>query len=1106
MKITTQLKRYRYREKLAALATGCFKAVVWILPALVILLSAEAVFHFPMGLRAVPVGLGLIYIIAVFGVYTGSPLYRLLLRPSSPSLLQTAYAVGEKIDSVHDRLGNALDVFIHIERDKHSTSRELALAALDAEIEQCQSFDLSKLVDHGPVKRSLRQAGVVTLISIMILVLFYTPMLHSWDRFVHPFTDYTHQQSLVFSVDPGDATVVSGDSLQISVQTSDSTLKHSEMIVQYKTTTDQRALKQKAPGVFTTTLMNIRKSFTYRIRAQSKQSPEYTVSVLERPVVRELSLQVTPPAYTGLTTRSVEKNVGNVTALPGARVHLNATANKPLHDAALLFSDSTLQSLDVQNETIYGAFRLYRDVKYQIQLTDRDSLSNPDPISYQVKALADQYPFVEITSPGRDIELGDDMRIPLAVNSQDDYGISRVQLGYQVLHEGRGNVDSTGFSFKTLETDKTTQIETNYDWDTEETHLLPTDVLVYFVRVYDNDTVNGPKSSETRRYRARFPSLAEMYDTFTQTRETTTDKIKDTFQKSQNLQKRVDRLSRELKREQKIDWQKRKEIEETVKQHRQIQNDLNEIEKNIQKMLDQGQKDQLLSPETLEKYEKIQELYREIETAEMQELMKQMGQKLDQFSREDLQQAMEKMREQEQDLNQSLDRTLELLKRLKTEQQLDQAARMARDLAERQKKMAGDSSGSMERMQREQDRIESDHAKLKNLLKDIQESMQNQAEPPKEMVNRALSELEAQSLEDALSNMQKIMQQSGDMRPSSEQISQSFQKAASDLETAKQMLNGELMRKLLQAMQKNARQLLDLSKSQENIGEKTRSLSENSPDFPQVADEQERTRSALNRVIESIIESARQSLQVSPRINESLGQADQEMQNALQKMEQRNARPAAQHQENAMVALNSAVQGIQSMMQNMMQQGGQGGMSMQSFMQQMQKMADAQQQINQNTPSLSSGQMSLQQQAAISRLAAQQKSLRKAMQELSGQMADNGEILGSLEKIADDMKKVEDDFLQNNIDPETIQRQNRILSRMLDSQKSVREREYSRKRKAETGSYYSSESPEDLPNTIYDKNKLNQYLLRAKEEGYTRDYLELIEQYYKALSRHNEKK
>ena len=54
-----------------------------------------------------------------------------------------------------------------------------------------------------------------------------------------------------------------------------------------------------------------------------------------------------------------------------------------------------------------------------------------------------------------------------------------------------------------------------------------------------------------------------------------------------------------------------------------------------------------------------------------------------------------------------------------------------------------------------------------------------------------------------------------------------------------------------------------------------------------------------------------------------------------------------------------------------------------------------------------------------------------------------GNTLGELQQIGKDMELVEKDLLRGQLDRTIIERQRRILSRMLDAQRSLEQREYS---------------------------------------------------------------
>jgi hypothetical protein len=193
---------------------------------------------------------------------------------------------------------------------------------------------------------------------------------------------------------------------------------------------------------------------------------------------------------------------------------------------------------------------------------------------------------------------------------------------------------------------------------------------------------------------------------------------------------------------------------------------------------------------------------------------------------------------------------------------------------------------------------------------------------------------------------------------------------------------------------------------------------------------------------------------------------------------------------------------------NAMMQGGGQGMGMAGLMQRLQGLTGMQQGINQGTQNL--GGMSPQQAAELARLASEQGMVRKSLEQLAKETSNSGELsklLGDLNRIAQDMREVQTDLAQENVNPETLRKQERILSRLLDSQRSMRERDYEKRRKAESGRDITRSTPADLdPTTQEGKNRLRQDMLKAMEEGYAKDYEELIKKYFEALEQHEKQR
>ena len=180
-------------------------------------------------------------------------------------------------------------------------------------------------------------------------------------------------------------------------------------------------------------------------------------------------------------------------------------------------------------------------------------------------------------------------------------------------------------------------------------------------------------------------------------------------------------------------------------------------------------------------------------------------------------------------------------------------------------------------------------------------------------------------------------------------------------------------------------------------------------------------------------------------------------------------------------------------------------MGMAGLMQRLQQLSGMQQGINEGTQSL--GGISPEQAAEMARLAGEQGMVRKSLEQLAREASNSGQLsklLGDLNRIAQDMREVQTDLAQGMVNPETLRKQERILSRLLDSQRSVRERDFEKKRKAESGKNVAKSSPGAIDlSTQEGRNRLRRDLLKALEEGYSRDYEEVIKKYFEALERYD---
>jgi hypothetical protein len=208
-----------------------------------------------------------------------------------------------------------------------------------------------------------------------------------------------------------------------------------------------------------------------------------------------------------------------------------------------------------------------------------------------------------------------------------------------------------------------------------------------------------------------------------------------------------------------------------------------------------------------------------------------------------------------------------------------------------------------------------------------------------------------------------------------------------------------------------------------------------------------------------------------------------------------------------MTSLNRAAMMMQGALNGMQ---GQGGSGMAGLLGRLGQMANQQGGINSGTQGAmgmgNSGQgMTSQQQAEYQRLAGEQAAVRKSLDELSKEAKNAGEfskLLGDLDQIAKQMQEVQTNLVQGEVNPETIQKQDRILSRLLDAARSTRERDYEQRRRSETGKALQQASPQDIDLTTQEgKNKFREELLKIREGKYSKDFEELIRRYFEQLEK-----
>lgn len=176
----------------------------------------------------------------------------------------------------------------------------------------------------------------------------------------------------------------------------------------------------------------------YRILAADAISPWFTLSARARPRILEFAQIIVPPAYSGLPETQAKSDQGDIEALEGSTVKLTLKPNQKISKAALLINPDhadhpeAIPAEITADGSITGALTVKPEIEsWQIALTAEETgFTNDESTPWQVIAIPDLPPIVEITEPLEQLELLADEAVRLSGLASDDVGLLKVEMGH----------------------------------------------------------------------------------------------------------------------------------------------------------------------------------------------------------------------------------------------------------------------------------------------------------------------------------------------------------------------------------------------------------------------------------------------------------------------------------------------------------------------------------------------------------------------------------------------------------------------------------------------------------------------------------------------------
>ncbi len=979
--------------------------------------------------------------VSVFVVYVAWPVLQLLRLGKTMNYQEASKLIGAYFPEIDDKLLNLIQL------ERGASENALILASIDQRSRQLSPFNFSQALDLG---RALRFWPLLALPVVIVLLLSLsgkvsqlgeasTRVLRYGEDFKPAFPFRIHFLSALESE--------RGTNHTLAVQFEGEAIPK-EMLMESNGKTIR--LVNRGQGRFEHVFSQLTRDQQMHFLYSGLSSGQYTLEVKDVPQLKDFIVEVVPPSYTGL--KSKVQPVENVLQVPEGsdmRFVAKAAFTERLHfqfseDSAGLFEQ------DTQTKTlVFSLNKLQSAVNYFIKGEAEAGTKNLSPQN-SVEIQKDDFPGISAEWQRDSVDLN---LLYYRFEAEDDYGINQVFL----IVEQEGKI----LYREKMATEGSQRAKGGYGLLNLGNKVNQTAFAEVYLRVYDNDGVNGSKSTRSNGYETQLLDKQD-YQLFlkAQLSEAGAERSK----LNERFKKQDARLSEQLKKIKKgeYDWKEKKELDELLKEQEKLLEKKKELEEKQEELRKQKQEE---LPEDIRDKQKEEELQKLVD--EIQKLKDKLG-------IEELQKKLEKLKELTEQTSRQEQRQQELEKQLESERAILETIDKLQELSKKEEKLSKEEAGTEE----ERAAKKAAQKELQEQFEEAKQEVEKQMEENQRFGDAAEKEQVEQKKEQAAQDMQKAgdSKDSGKQQKAQQKASESLQEMAKGLQDAFMAMqaqsdaeDAEMLRRILENVEK-------LSFGSEAVLSRTQQIQKDDPLVRKLLLEQNRLVTGTKVIKDSLTALANRNPKIKQKVFEELASIERNQEKSLTEMQNVKLAASAGHQQYVMLAANNLALMLDASLQNMMQQmankkpgqqncqkpGGskpnkaglakmQGELAkqMQQRMKGKQKGKDGKngEEGEQGDP------------GELARIISQQEQLRQAYQ----QQKEGKEGKGAGDELTDKLlEEVEKDLYNDNITQETLERVKEIESRLLEDERAERKQEMDEQRQAETGTKLDQEKTRTL--------------------------------------------
>ncbi|MCB9223667.1 MAG: hypothetical protein H6582_05760 [Crocinitomicaceae bacterium] len=1032
------------------------------------------------------------------------------------TLNDASLMIGSIFPEVGDKLANTL--MLSNSRSDQSLNLELVQASIEQRSSQLSVIPFATAIDLKENKKYLRFLLPILFTFLTVVAVNPDLFLDGSERIVNFNTEYVEPAPFQFEL-ASEVQSKEGEDYTVQIKLVGDEIPNEVTLF---SNLGEYNLIKKSQVLFEYTFNNLSDDLNFHCEANGFKSEVFDIRNLKKPSVNEMFVEAIYPKHTG-KGKELFENTGDLTVPEGTLLKWNITANN-LEQMEVLFKD-TVFSLNTSISNGYSFSNSFLNSEnYSILLSSKD-LKRADSLSYNINVIKDRFPTISIEET---IDSTDTLKRFVEGKISDDYGFRGLSASLKMVGE-----DTSYTVSKPIKIDRTatTQLFSFYV-DLSVFDLGPGDRIEYTFMVTDNDEINGFKSTSSEKNVFKVPEMNELDDVLSDQSDKLKENMDQALQDSKELKNKIKNMKNSLMNKQNPDWKDRQSLENLLDMQLQLQQKVDNLKNDFEK--NKNDNENFLEPdeEFLEMQEKLQELLDQLMDEELLELFKELQEMMDEMNKEKLLENLEKMENETESMKEKMDRTLELFKNMELDQKLENLEEQLKDLKKQQddlKEMTENKEMSSEELAKEQKEI---NEKFDDIQKDIEEIKEknDELEKPRDLeFDKELEDQLDQELNDSKENLEQGKESKS--QKNQENASDMMQKMADSVAAMQSRSQQQQQSEDMDALRYLLENVVALSKDEEALMNEYNETQTSDPYYLELNRKQLDIDKATDVVRDSLLALSKRVYQLSSFINDELAELNYNLDKSLVYGEERKTNELLKYQQSAMTDYNDLALMLSEVLDQMQQQAqsmmpgsgacskpGGSGQGKGNTPMNMQQMKDAMKdQIGKmkggktpgsNDGNGNSGQPGEKMGGSIPglstkeqvKMAAQQAEIRESLKKMREELNKDGSGFGnSLNDIIKDLDDLENDLLNGNVGNNYLKRQEDILTRLLESEKAMRERGFSEDRESNEGKNF--EEGNQIKFTEYNKKKSAEVeFLRSMPLSLQVYYKTLVNEYFNSVN------